>query len=143
MQALESDALVGTTLDPVGPETVTLREILVDYRRWLGLAAAPVVVVPRALVRVAARIGDLAGGPLNSTALAQLEHGNTGDYAAFERAIGFPCMGWRAALARHPAHAQDRWHARLYFVPPLLGLVLVLLAIAAVLIAVAALVKAR
>lgn len=36
-------------------------------------------------------------------------------------------MAWREALARHPAHAQDRWHARLYFVRPLLRITLALL----------------
>jgi uncharacterized protein YbjT (DUF2867 family) len=143
LHALQSDGLVGKTLDPVGPETVTLREILVDYRRWLGLPPAGVVVVPGALVQLAARIGNLVGGPLNSTALAQLEHGNAGDYAAFERAAGFACTGWRAALARHPAHAQDRWHARFYFAPLLAVLVLALLVIATASMAIFSLVQAR
>ena len=44
--ALESDALVRKTVDPVGPDTVTLREMLEDYRRWLGFARAPVIQVP-------------------------------------------------------------------------------------------------
>jgi uncharacterized protein YbjT (DUF2867 family) len=130
--ALESDRLVGKTLDPVGPDRVTLGEILADYRRWLGLAPARAIGVPRALVRAAARIGDFAGGPLNSTALAQLEHGNAGDYAAFAAACGIDCLGWRAALALHPAHAQDRWHARLYFLPAALAVVLLLAALAAI-----------
>lgn len=123
-QALESTTLLGRTVDPVGPDVVTLREILVDYRRWLGLPPAAVITIPRALVVLVARVGDLAGGPLNSTALAQLEHGNAGDYEAFRAATGIDCLGWRAALARHPAHVQDRRHARLYFVPVLLVAVL-------------------
>jgi uncharacterized protein YbjT (DUF2867 family) len=142
-KALESDELAGRTLDPVGPDAVTLREILVDYRRWLGLAAVPQFVVPRMLVVALSRLGDLVGGPLNSTALAQLDHGNAGDYAAFERDAGFSCLGWRAALARHPAHLQDRRHARLYFVPLLTGLVLLLLLVATVAAAIAMIVGAR
>ncbi|HVP70155.1 MAG TPA: DoxX-like family protein, partial [Gemmatimonadaceae bacterium] len=67
------------------------------------------------------------GGPLNSTALAQLEHGNTGDYADFVEQSGIAGAGWRDALARHPAHTQDRWHARLYFARPLLRVTLALL----------------
>ena len=126
-QALETDSLVRKTLDPVGPEIVTLRAILQDYRRWLGLKPAPFVAIPAALVRAAARVGDRLGGALNSTALAQLEHGNTGDYAAFERASGIAALGWREAIARHPAHAQERWHARLSFVRPVLRLTLAFL----------------
>jgi len=125
--AVESDALVGRTVEPVGPDVVTLRTIVLDYRRWLGLAPAIVVSVPVALAKAAARIGDLLGGPLNSTAWAQLEHGNTGDANAYAEQTGLAPLGWQAALARHPSHAQDRWHARLYFVRPLLRLAVALL----------------
>ena len=118
--ALETDQLLRTTLDVVGPETVTLRAILEDYRRWLGFAPAGVVRVPRWASRLAAWVGDRIGGTLNSTALAQLEHGNTGDSEAFARATGIAARGWTQSLALEPAHTQDRWHARLYFVRPLL-----------------------
>jgi uncharacterized membrane protein YphA (DoxX/SURF4 family) len=123
-KAVESDQLVGCTLEPVGPEVVTLREILVDYRRWLGLPPAPLVTIPGWLVGWTARVGDLAGGPLNSTALAQLRYGNAGDYAAFAQRSGLSCTGWRDTLGSGPAHTQDRWHARLYFVRPLLRMTL-------------------
>ena len=118
--ALETDALVRRTLDVVGPEKVTLRAILEDYRRWLGFGTAHIVGLPRWASRLAAWLGDGLGGTLNSTALAQLEHGNTGDAEAFARATGIAARGWKESLAREPAHAQDRWHARLYFVRPLL-----------------------
>jgi uncharacterized protein YbjT (DUF2867 family) len=126
-KALESDALVRRTFEPVGPDVVTLRQIVEDYRRWLGIGPAFVVSVPAIVARGAATIGDVVGGPLNSTAWAQLEHGNTGDAAAYAKESGLSPLGWRAALARHPAHAQDRWHARLYFVRPLLRTALALL----------------
>jgi len=118
--ALESDTLVRKTVDPVGPDSVTLREILEDYRKWLGFARAPVIQVPMWMVRIGARLGDFFGGPFNSTAFAQLEHGNTGDSEAFVRTTGISAMGWKKALEAHPAHAQDRWHARIYLLRPLL-----------------------
>jgi len=118
--AIEDDRLVRTTVDPVGPDAVTLRQILEDYRHWLGFANAPVIPVPRWMVKAATWLAERFGGPLNSTALAQLEHGNTGDYEAFRAATGIEAIAWRAALAAHPAHGQDRWHARLYFVRPVL-----------------------
>jgi uncharacterized protein YbjT (DUF2867 family) len=118
--ALETDRLVRATLDVVGPETVTLHAILEDYRRWLGFSPARIVRIPRGASRFAAWVGDRFGGTLNSTALAQLEHGNTGDAAAFARATGLATRSWKESLALEPAHTQDRWHARLYFVRPLL-----------------------
>lgn len=125
--AIEGDDLVRHTLDAVGPDVVTLRALLEDYRRWLGFAHAPTVRVPRALTTFAARAGDLVGGSLNSTSLAQMEHGNTGDYATFRAASGVDALPWREQLARFPSHAQDRWHARLHFVRPLLRVSLVVL----------------
>ena len=129
--ALETDTLVRKTIDPVGPDAVTLRDILIDYRKWLGFGRAPVVHVPMGMVRIGARLGDVFGGPFNSTALAQLEHGNTGDAAAFTQATGISATGWKASLAAHPAHAQDRWHARIYLIRPLLRASLVFLWLAA------------
>jgi hypothetical protein len=125
--ALETDRLVRQTVDPVGPRAITLREILEDYRRWLGIAPARVVQVPMPLVRLACALGDRIGGPLNTTALRQLEHGNTGDVEAFTRATGIVPREWRAALAAEPSHVQDRWHARIYFVRPILRFALAFL----------------
>jgi hypothetical protein len=125
--ALETDRLLRQTVDPVGPQPMTLRAILQDYRHWLGLAPARVMQVPAALVRLACAVGDRIGGPLNTTALRQLEHGNTGDVEAFTRATGIVPREWRAWLAAEPAHVQDRWHARIYFVRPLLRFALAFL----------------
>lgn len=125
--AIEEDTLVRRTVDPVGPDVVPLRRILEDYRRWLGMAPALVVSMPQWLVKLSARLGDRFGGPVNSTAMAQMAFGNTGDLAAFERAANFTPRRWRETLAMEPAHAQDRWHARMYFVRPLLRAALCLL----------------
>ena len=127
LAAIEGDALVRKTIDPVGPEKVSLRRVLEDYRRWLGLAPVPVVTVPAPLVSAATWLGDRLGGPVNSTSAAQLAFGNTGDADAFASAAGFTPMRWREALALEPAHTQDRWHARIYFVRPLLRYTLSLL----------------
>ena len=127
IDAIEGETLLRKTVEPVGPDTVTLRRLLEDYRRWLGFAPASVVDVPGPLVRLATWLGDRFGGPVNSTAAAQLAFGNTGDAAAFAAAVGFTPRRWRDMLAMQPAHAQDRWHARLYFVRPLLRVTLALL----------------
>jgi uncharacterized protein YbjT (DUF2867 family) len=127
VRAVETDTLARRTLDAVGPDVVALRALLEDYRRWLGFESVPAISIPAGLVKAAARLGDLLGGPLNSTSLAQLEYGNTGDYAAFNAASGIEASGWKDQLALHPAHVQDRWHARLYFVRPILRATLALL----------------
>ena len=120
LRLLDRPSIRQAVIDPVGPETLTLRQILIDLRRWLGLPPARVVEVPPALVRIATAIGDAVGGPINTTALRQLEFGNAGPLAPFVEAIGIAPRRWRDALLARPAQAQDRWHARLCFLRPLL-----------------------
>ncbi len=115
------------TIDPVGPDVLEMRQILIDLRRWLGFAATPVIAIPHAMIRPLALLGDVAGGTINSTALRQLEHGNTGDVETFRTATGISPRHWQDALLSEPAQPQDRLQARIYFLRPLLRLALALL----------------
>lgn len=129
-RVVESDRFARQTLEPVGPEVVTLRGLVEKYRAWLGLAPAPTLAIPMPMMRVAARIADLAGGgPLGTASLRQLEFGNAGNEPAttFADKIGFAPRRMDDMLARRPAQTQDLWHARLYFLRPLLRTILILL----------------
>ena len=76
---------------------------------------------------LACRVGDLLqAGPFRTTALKQIEYGNTGDAKAFSQTIGFTPRRLDKALSDHPAQTQDRWHARLYLLRPLITLALLL-----------------
>ncbi len=121
VRCLEAPGLGRVTLAPVGPDTLTAKEILLQLRSWLGLGPVPTLSVPVPLVRALARLGDwIGGGPLNSTALRQLEYGNAAPARPFVEALGIEPRSMAAALAARPSQVQDRWHARLYFVRPLL-----------------------
>lgn len=125
---LAPDAPARITLAPCGPETLTMRQILIDLRRWLGFGPARFLEIPICLMAVVCRLGDLFGkGPVTTTALRQLLHGNAADADAFAASAGFRLQTFAAALAGHPAQEQDRWHARLVFMEPALRLALVLL----------------
>lgn len=125
--ALQDPRCNGLRADLAGTETVTVRELLVRLRAWLGFAPAPVLRIPTPLVRLAVTIGQrLGGGPFSRTALDQMAFGNAGTSDAFTRATGFAPMGLTAILAAHPSGVADRWHARLYPVRPLLRVVLAL-----------------
>jgi uncharacterized protein YbjT (DUF2867 family) len=121
------DRYAGRVLEPVGPERLTTGEIVARYRRWLGLPSARPLSVPLPLLRMTAALADLAGGgPMGSTGLVQVLAGNAGREpdGAFAEAIGFTPEAMDAHLARRPAETQDLWHARLYFLRPLLRLAL-------------------
>lgn len=55
------DAPARVTLHAAGPETASVRDILVSYRAWLGFRPAREVKVPLPLLRVALAFGDAAG----------------------------------------------------------------------------------
>jgi len=120
LRLLDRPAIRRVVIDPVGADTVTLRQMLVDLRSWLGAPPAAIVEIPLPLVRFVARLGDLLGGPVNGTALRQLEFGNAGPPGPFAETLGITPRRWADALLARPAQPQDRWHARLYFLRPLL-----------------------
>ncbi len=115
-------------LDPVGPETLSLKDIVALLRRWLGFRPVPGLAIPGWLIDVVARWGDLVGaGPINSTARRQLDYGNVSSPERFAQAIGFRPRSMAQWLALRPASVQDRWHARLALLRPVLRLALAFL----------------
>lgn len=116
------------TLDAAGPERLRLRDIIVRYRAWLGLAPAPVLALPWPLMLALGRIGGMLGrGPISRTALQQLRHGSAADPEPFQTALGLTLRSFDSVLRDHPAQTQDLWQARLYGLRPVVRAVLVLL----------------
>lgn len=125
IKILEADRFTKSVLEPAGPETLSLKDILLAYRGWLGIGDQRTLEVPLPLVKLSCRVGDLLGiGALRSTSLDQILQGNCGDNHGFIEAVGFRPQSLSEALAREPADVQDRWHAQLYFLPAILTLVL-------------------
>lgn len=115
-------------LEPAGPDTMNLMDILARYRAWLGFAPARFLHVPMPLMRLLGWIGDRAGdGPISTNSLVQMAAGNAGDGGAFAKAVGFEPRSLDDALRDSPAQVQDRWHARLFFLVPALKAALLLL----------------
>ncbi len=134
-QAAIRPELAGQVLEPCGPDTLALRDLLGRYRDWLGFGRARFIPVPLAVMRMLARIGDVLGsGPVSTNSLVQLLAGNQGDGAAFARQSGTRPRGLSAALRDHPAQVQDRWHARLFFLAPAVRWILALLWLASALL---------
>lgn len=122
---VEGKAHQGEVIYAVGPETLTLKEILLNFRAWLGFAKVPVLPVPHFLIKAMLLVGDglaLLGNrtALRSASLTQMERFSkheTGDIAGL---IGRAPMAMSDYLARQPATFPDRMHARGYFLLPAL-----------------------
>lgn len=113
------------TYDLVEDEPHSLREIVLLMRGWLGLPAAPVIELPRPLLRVATSLADALGrlgwrSPMRSTALHEIAAGVKGDPDPWRRQTGRPLPGLEATLATLPATVQERWFARTFLLKPLI-----------------------
>jgi uncharacterized protein YbjT (DUF2867 family) len=129
--ACEDLWFIGMTLEPAGPKTHTLRELMTRYRNWLGFGRTRFLSVPMPVMRLLGRIGDLAGsGPVSTNSLTQMVAGNAADGEAFAQAVGFRPRSLDNAMRDRAAGVQDRWHARLFFLAPAIrwGLALLWLA---------------
>ncbi len=120
-----------TTLFAAGPNVLSIREIVSTYRTWLGFPKAREINVPLALMKPVLWLGDLAGwignpSALRSTSLEQMNYDQVVEHQSFEETAGLHLKSFSQTLAQMPATLQDRLHARLYFVKPLLQLTLAL-----------------
>lgn len=129
LAALERPQAAGQCLELGGPEMLTLRDYLAQWRRWLGLGRARFLAVPASVARAGAWLGERFGrGPLGLTMWRMLERGNV--VSAPSLAHSCAVLDWspatlELALARHGASSADRLQARTALLQPLLRLTLV------------------
>ena len=127
--AVEREACANTLLQVVGPEPLSFRDYLLGFRQWLGVAPPVLLLrIPVFLIGLAALLGQWLGrGPLGLTMYRMLQRGNVGEAGAYTELVektAVEPMGLARALSQRPAFVQDRWHARLYLLRPLLRLLL-------------------
>jgi uncharacterized protein YbjT (DUF2867 family) len=120
---LRPGAPIRIVLEIAGPERLSLDQVLLAYRRWLGHSDARIIKVPRWMSDAAFRAGDLIGllgwrPPLRSTIATEIERGGVGDPEEWTRLTGIVPRSLSVALAAEPASVQERWFAQLYFLKP-------------------------
>lgn len=115
-------------IEAVGPRPVSMESFLAALRKWLGFGRPCIVHVPLLLVKPVALAGEMFGrGPLGMTMYRMLQQGNVSSAGAFEiftQATGIQPKSVDQVLATTASSVQDRWHARLYFLRPLLQFML-------------------
>lgn len=112
-------------LDVVGARAITIREMLSLYRHWLGQREPRFIAIPeRWALGIAHRLGLFGIAAPNDDTLALFKRGNTADAKLLQEQTGIATLPMEEALMRAPAQQSDRWHARLYFLHPLLRITL-------------------
>ena len=118
---VEHDEIAGQIIYAAGPEQVTQKKLLLTLRQWLGFGKSKCMSIPKALINCVAKLGDrFARSRINTTSMKMLEHNNIYDPVPFQQTLPFTVKGFTEFLVAHPSGTQDRWHARLYFIRPLL-----------------------
>lgn len=128
---LSPEAPARLELELVGPERLTLVDVVRTYRRWLGWRDPALVRLPAWAAQVLFRLGDFVGllgwrPPMRSTARREMARGAIGDPEPWKKATGIVPQTLSAALAAEPASVQERWFAVLYFVKPVVFSILAL-----------------
>jgi uncharacterized protein YbjT (DUF2867 family) len=111
-----------------GPNGMTIAEYLEGLRAWLGVARGRVVRIPSPVTSIVAQLADWFGsGPVGLTMWRMTQRGNALSPADTQRqrdVFGIAGRSFSDALRGAPCHAQDRWHARLYPLAPILRIAL-------------------
>jgi uncharacterized protein YbjT (DUF2867 family)/uncharacterized membrane protein YphA (DoxX/SURF4 family) len=123
LRCLQNSLPTRLSINAVGPAPISLADLLQKQRLWLGKPEAKFFSAPEALVKALPFIGAWLNEPaLNKEAIAMLNQGNTADVEPFAKLLGRLPKSMDQALRESVAGQSDRWHARLYFMGPMLRL---------------------
>jgi len=110
----------------VGSEKLSLQSLLNKMRAWLGFKKAINIKVPLFLIKLSAKFGDFfRNAPLSTTGVKLMVIDNVVTDQAFDQlknTVGFAPRSFTDGLNEMTSSVQDRWHARLFFLRPLLRL---------------------
>ena len=120
-----------TVWDLMHPEALTVGDVVGALRRWLGAEWPLRFTMPKFLLDLGAKAGDLSvslgwAPPVRTTAIAEMRRGVEGDPQPWVEATGIKPRSLASVLRARPADVQEKWFARLYLIKALTiaGLVL-------------------
>jgi uncharacterized protein YbjT (DUF2867 family) len=114
---LSDKATSAVAWDLMQPQPVTLGHVIEQFRSAFGTADLPRIALPRFMLDLGARLGDLANRlgwmpPMRTTAIAELRRGVNGEPQPWMLATGI--VPKTLAQAARSATIQDKWFARLF-----------------------------
>jgi uncharacterized protein YbjT (DUF2867 family) len=120
-----------------GPEVVDMKTLLQKLRTWLGLKPAGFMALNFRFLKILAPLGDIFSWiPINSTTVGMMQESDFSlldsklDSNLLEKIIhrtGVNPRSFTQGLQIEPAAVQDVWHAKLFFMHPLLRVTLAVL----------------
>jgi uncharacterized protein YbjT (DUF2867 family) len=119
--ALKPQTQARQTINAVGPQPIRFIALMNLLANRLGRKLRPLHISGSWLAALSP-LAVCADEPiLNKQSVTMLQHGNTADAKGFAHYLGYSPNSLEQALQKTPASQAERWHARLYFLRPLLN----------------------
>ena len=110
----------------VGTEKLSVKNVLIKLRNWLGFKKAYAISIPDFFIQFAAKLGNfIPNSPLSETGIKMMAVDNVATEIEEENlhnTLHIKPRSFTEGLNGMVSSVQDRWHARLYFLRPLLRL---------------------
>ncbi len=111
----------------VGPEPIQFIKLIEKLGAWSGKSQVYSCAVPARLIKLFAPLGRWIDEPaLNKESIDMLEQGNSADVSQFAKLLGYMPKQLEEVLQTTISTQADRWHARLYFMRPVLRFMIAL-----------------
>jgi uncharacterized protein YbjT (DUF2867 family) len=120
--ALKPQTPARQIINAVGPQPIRFITLMNMLANRLGRKLRPFYVSGSWLAALSPLAACIDEPILNKQSITMLQHGNTADAECFADYIGYRPNGLEQALQETPASQAERWHARLYFLRPLLNI---------------------
>lgn len=110
----------------VGKEKITVKNLLIKLRNWLGFKKAFPLVIPDIFIQLGAKLGNfIPNSPMSETGVKMMQVDNTAtddEIKNLEKLTQIQTRSFTDGLKGMVSSVQDRWHARLFFARPALRL---------------------
>jgi uncharacterized protein YbjT (DUF2867 family) len=122
LASLKPQAQARQIINAVGPQPILFITLLNLLANRLGRQLNPVHISSHWLAAFSPLAVIMDEPVLNKQSLTMLQRGNTASAEGFSRFLGHSPASLEPALQATPASQAERWHARLYFLRPLLNI---------------------
>jgi uncharacterized protein YbjT (DUF2867 family) len=135
VRLIEPNARGQMVLELVGPQRLAFHDVVDCYRRWLGRRPAFHLKLHPVVASVLYRLGDVASTfgwrpALRTTAQKEILRGAIGDPQPWASIAGIYPRSLPEMLKSTPVTVQERWFSNLFFLKPLIFVLLPLFWIA-------------
>ena len=109
-------------LDVVGEEPVSYKELLQNFRKWLGYKSTKTMSLPTFGINI---IGKILDEPtVHQDNIVMLNEGSTADVKPLARFLGYTPIGFKEKLSKNKANNAQKLYASLYLIRPLLRIII-------------------